>query len=175
MISIHAPTGGATISSNRFHNVLSISIHAPTGGATTSVLWFPYDIVISIHAPTGGATTMRRYITARQELFQSTLPRGERPYHNGICAQPIIYFNPRSHGGSDEDENRIRLSDSAISIHAPTGGATEKLGIKFKTYRISIHAPTGGATIPGLKLDGTPLISIHAPTGGATAKVTKFK
>ena len=56
---------------------LEISIHAPTGGATE----IPVDQrpagKISIHAPTGGAT---RHGTNRNilQIFQSTLPRGER-------------------------------------------------------------------------------------------------
>ena len=55
--------------------------------------------------------------------FQSTLPRGER--------RSVRFRSPFS----------IR-----ISIHAPTGGATEKGLIDAIMFEISIHAPTGGAT-----------------------------
>ena len=76
---------------------------------------------ISIHAPTRGATKMQTPIQNVRE-FQSTLPRGERPY----CCRRLFYeyrfqstlprgerhvrlstfasspyFNPRSHEGSD--------------------------------------------------------------------------
>ena len=34
--------------------------------------------MISIHAPTGGATSGRRLYVHVVDLFQSTLPRGER-------------------------------------------------------------------------------------------------
>ena len=56
----------------------NISIHAPTGGATDCMRRNPVRSEISIHAPTGGAT-----------IF-CALPRVEK-----------TYFNPRSHGGSD--------------------------------------------------------------------------
>ena len=79
VISIHAPTRGATILSLicfllslRFqstllqeerqvytilcYNLVRISIHAPTRGATKDKLIITGQIEISIHAPTRGAT-----------------------------------------------------------------------------------------------------------------------
>ena len=59
-------------------------------------------------------------------LFQSTLPRRERPGWESQCG---LYrcFNPRSHEGSDGstyDPPPI----PAVSIHAPTKGATRSIG-----------------------------------------------
>ena len=78
----------------------------------------------------------------------------------------------------------------AISIHAPTRGATLELSQHSFYHQISIHAPTRGATIyilstpycftyfnprshegsdttgKDIQIDGQ--ISIHAPTRGAT-------
>ena len=82
--------------------------------------------------------------------FQSTLPRGERL----ICPDP-----PHS--------------ITAISIHAPTRGATAfQLSYRF-LRRISIHAPTRGATSTYIHLCFVHVISIHAPTRGATAILAK--
>jgi len=78
-------------------------------------------------------------------IFQSTLPRGERPW---TAANPILadgisihaptwgatfflfgtpicscYFNPRSHVGSDKNFRSLSFG-CYISIHAPTWGAT---------------------------------------------------
>ena len=56
-------------------------------------------------------------------LFQSTLPQGER---HGALSVPCTRhenFNPRSHKGSDQDVSSHWMI-SAISIHAPTRGAT---------------------------------------------------
>ena len=78
IISIHAPTRGATdLSQDRLRN-RSISIHAPTRGATIDQLCESARIKISIHAPTRGATFCR-----------------------GLCYQCCADFNPRSHEGSD--------------------------------------------------------------------------
>ena len=55
---------------------------------------------ISIHAPTRGATLQVDVHGYYPNIFQSTLPRGERHYTcmtNGY----VIDFNPRSHEGSD--------------------------------------------------------------------------
>ena len=77
IISIHAPTRGATMSQEKFNAMMAISIHAPTRGATFIGFDCCFDILISIHAPTRGAT-----LTACTKegfaRFQSTLPRGER-------------------------------------------------------------------------------------------------
>ena len=80
------------------------------------------DFFISIHAPTRGATVFRK--------FQMTTQ---------------VYFNPRSHKGSDFDGD-TRFKQTFISIHAPTRGATF-FGIHSPSrWGISIHAPTRGAT-----------------------------
>ena len=58
--------------------------------------------VISIHAPTRGAT-MTSDETGMVAIFQSTLPREERPTLTVFFPVPC-YFNPRSHERSDTDE-----------------------------------------------------------------------
>ena len=84
----------------------------------------------------------------------------------------------------------------AISIHAPTGGATRPIQWRCSAGRfqstlprgerlytqlaviwelcISIHAPTGGATTLASTVWSSLGISIHAPTGGATFRQFKF-
>ena len=56
-------------------------------------------------------------------------------------------FNPRSHEGSDCKQCSIEVLSQAISIHAPTKGATPKSKPFLLIDAISIHAPTKGATI----------------------------
>ena len=54
---------------------------------------------ISIHAPTQGATLICAVMICFR-LFQSTLPRKERPF--SYCPTSIfVNFNPRSHARSD--------------------------------------------------------------------------
>ena len=59
----------------------------------------------------------------------------------------------------------------AISIHAPTRGATITIFANFIFHIISIHAPTRGATITIFANFIFHIISIHAPTRGATGGV----
>ena len=84
---------------------------------------------ISIHAPTRGATVARSPII-KLKVFQSTLPREERP--------------PGRTGNVDV---------SFISIHAPTRGATFWIKHKGYNFYISIHAPTRGATLTSVPFE----------------------
>ena len=56
-------------------------------------------------------------------IFQSTLPREERPSSAPALKDGTWNFNPRSHERSDAYRRHI-LRHCAISIHAPTRGAT---------------------------------------------------
>ena len=58
LISIHAPTRGATFQADLIRSFSFISIHAPTRGATNISLRSLTLIIISIHAPTRGATAI---------------------------------------------------------------------------------------------------------------------
>ena len=123
VVSIHAPTRGATRCPAAYHGVLQgVSIHAPTRGATISVVSKllghqfqstrprgarrccrfrrPGEFVVSIHAPTRGAT-------------------------GGACAVEAHVL---------------------VSIHAPTRGATQGDVDDVGGFHVSIHAPTRGAT-----------------------------
>ena len=78
IISIHAPTRGATSRKPNGTEVRNISIHAPTRGATIGERDRLNYLFISIHAPTRGAT-----------VLSSVLPPSSS------------YFNPRSYKRSD--------------------------------------------------------------------------
>ena len=77
IISIHAPTRGATRGRQRDIQNSNISIHAPTRGATKKPQEDKTMNEISIHAPTRGATRKGSAVVFIRE-FQSTLPREER-------------------------------------------------------------------------------------------------
>ena len=121
LISIHAPTRGATSSSKVGYASENISIHAPTRGATLiSASRLPYhlnfnprsykrsddEIIrnqfiedISIHAPTRGAT-LKVFTLRINTLFQSTLLQEERhTFHPHRAFHQD--FNPRSYKRSD--------------------------------------------------------------------------
>ena len=122
LISIHAPTNGATfgkdsrMSAHRHFNPRSdersdqcpnhlnakfdISIHAPTNGATV-LIQYPYFFnIISIHAPTNGATKAKigKCPKCKISIHAPTNgATGSRLLLVVVC----IYFNPRSDERSD--------------------------------------------------------------------------
>ena len=117
-----------------------ISIHAPTRGATVGLTEFDVAMLISIHAPTRGATLLH---TQHQlsEIFQSTLPQGERLYYTRNTSYPK-YFNPRSHKGSDVS-SLIGCGWGYISIHAPTRGATSIFADKSEVFNFNPRSHKG--------------------------------
>ena len=102
VISIHAPTRGATVARSRrpprssaFQSTLPRGERQgrrPAGRSAGE---------ISIHAPTRGATLPSRSCIRSSARFQSTLPRGERHLLHQATGRGVD-----------------------ISIHAPTRGAT---------------------------------------------------
>ena len=120
-----------------------VSIHAPTKGATYIEEILPNDTVVSIHAPTKGATHVDIHLNCIVG-FQSTLPRRERRQGIKLGVRPVC-FNPRSHEGSD-DYNTVLRRVVKVSIHAPTKGATPSVRWLLILLFVSIHAPTKGAT-----------------------------
>ena len=105
IISIHAPTRGATISfavgstlsifqstllqeerphEKSLNELMQISIHAPTRGATDELDISSMGEFISIHAPTRGATVELVVANLIYMKFQSTLLQEERRARNRI-------------------------------------------------------------------------------------------
>ena len=169
IISIHAPTGGATIFFDECYRIFRISIHAPTGGAT-------------------------RLVRGRKgaRIFQSTLPRGERLWTARRSSRVLRDFNPRSHGGSDIDPSRkrvgskmnfnprshggsddfstsdlTRLLDFNPRSHGGSDGVAKSAKKAAKDFNPRSH---GGSDNRGVINMTKKIISIHAPTGGATGK-----
>ena len=125
-------------------------------------------------------------------LFQSTLPRGERPAKQ-FWRTPWLRFNPRSRGGATTCISNFSRTKT-VSIHAPAGGATAETiheaarasrfnprsrGGATRWWRCISYAilgfnprSRGGSDIPlryGMA-DGE-AVSIHAPAGGATFSI----
>ena len=144
MVSIHAPTRGATLQGTAKYRGQQVSIHAPTRGATHHRGWSNQQQQVSIHAPTRGATSIIQDRILGSG-FQSTHPHGVRrkfPFLSRIS----IGFNPRTHTGCDATLI-LGSRDCKVSIHAPTRGATGRNNSDRGCYQVSIHAPTRGATL----------------------------
>ena len=127
-------------------------------------------------------------------IFQSTLPHRERhehlmprPYniyfnprsHTGSDSMPpdsllrCRYFNPRSHTGSDQDrQSAIRRMDYFNPrSHTGSDGCTRRWIITGSEFQSTL--PHGERPILEVSNIQTAQISIHAPTRGATAILYK--
>ena len=99
--------------------------------------------------------------------FQSTRPRGARPILSKFN-NLVKGFNPRAHGG--RDPATCGVTDNVLTFQStrPRGARHEQDGVYRRSSAVSIHAPTGGATSIFDSFLFFLVVSIHAPTGGAT-------
>ena len=128
---------------------------------------------ISIHAPTRGAT-----------------------YAQSATENVDVYFNPRSHEGSDlrqsastcqksfqstlprgerQAADSIQARKGIISIHAPTRGATFKDCYRLLCWIFQSTLPRGERQYFHFCSKMLKKISIHAPTRGATTFPGTFR
>ena len=173
-ISIHAPAKGATLTvcrwrraSGRYFNPRSregsdlqvaksnpanqgISIHAPAKGATRHTPSTGSVLYISIHAPAKGATSDLCHLIPPYAIFQSTLPRRERPARRKC---PSVHHH--------------------ISIHAPAKGATAGVGKNFFRYGHFNPRSREGSDLPATPVRASFRISIHAPAKGSVNLVSR--
>ena len=78
---------------------------------------------VSIHAPARGATLPTAVASSCVMRFNPRSRRGERPCHRTQSPVHGRCFNPRSREGSDA-HLAMRVTATAVSIHAPARGAT---------------------------------------------------
>ena len=146
IISIHAPTKGATLMPKKSIDTLAkISIHAPTKGATTSIAASNCELmIISIHAPTKGATICSIPYSLFLRISIHAPTKGATCPYLQMCTH-LFHFNPRSHEGSDLISSSLSV---LIKVFQSTLPRRERLnGINAtQSELISIHAPTKGAT-----------------------------
>ena len=144
LVSIHAPTRGATRGYLQRWDLQAVSIHAPTRGAT----WKPstsFSEKTSFNPRThSGCDESVLLHKQRSHCFN---PRTHSGCDNGCLPKRSNSgcFNPRTHSGCDCIE-MLNTGDIKVSIHAPTRGATSARFHEVTIDNVSIHAPTRGAT-----------------------------
>ena len=99
-VSIHAPTRGATRHGLRGASRGRVSIHAPTRGATLARHVVGGVVRVSIHAPTRGATGLPCQAAHGQDVSIHAPTRGATT-RACCCCRSRIGFNPRAHEGRD--------------------------------------------------------------------------
>ena len=123
---------------------MQVSIHAPTQGATTE----PHVLRGCSQFQSTHPRRVRLpicWLAYNKEMFQSTHPRRVRL--NIRCVPVFLSMfqstHPRRVRHNKAKQNRIGI---AVSIHAPTQGATWIMVTDVIYTDVSIHAPTQGAT-----------------------------
>ncbi len=172
------PRAGANIRNVEVAKVLKVSIHAPARGRTDTAERATGDTMFQSTPPRGGehsaltraawgrcfnprprAGANARPLTAslRHGLFQSTPPRGGEP-----------------------NSRRGRVTNPAVSIHAPARGRTDRGYGRARHLRVSIHAPARGRTAGSTpkrsngRFQSTPPRGGERRSSGAKARRTSF-
>ena len=122
LISIHAPTRGATFTRivHYFHYLFQSTLPRGERPHTTHSVDGIWDFNPRSHEGSDCGKGLQRSTTL---LFQSTLPRGERLPIPQRQSERILFQStlPR---GERRSRSVYSLCHYAISIHAPTRGAT---------------------------------------------------
>ena len=163
-VSIHAPTRGATILTNRWRRSgIGFNPRAHTGrdiiGTKQTVRYESFNprahtgrdksftvrtnlLWVSIHAPTRGATFTLVESATVIRMFQSTRPHGAR--HNELrrLGYDSKFQSTRPHGARRFAHGR-NLSKFLVSIHAPTRGATNRTFLYLQAYQFKSTSPHG--------------------------------
>ena len=84
-ISIHVPAWGTTNLDGNTSSKIYISIHVPAWGTTYQIVDIGLRMLISIHVPAWGTTRLKAIETVLDK-FQSTFPRGERPFFSWLLS-----------------------------------------------------------------------------------------
>ena len=124
IVSIHAPTWGATGGRSRTCEAVKVSIHAPTWGATLLDKADTQSVYRFQSTRPRGARPNITTKTQNKYMFQSTRPRGARHGLMSLHKRKATSFNPRAHVGRDLHNCGQFLLRKNVSIHAPTWGAT---------------------------------------------------
>ena len=191
------PHGVRLLSRISYNSSLSVSIHAPTRGATSPPLHLPAVPCRFNPRTHTGCDLKERRKELVGEGFQSTHPHGVRLSTLGKIFSCTDWFQSTHPHGVRHRGKVQPVLQRAVSIHAPTRGATSIISESvFKVLFQSTH-PHGVRPLFVVAYDSSGCfnprthtgcdfclypyiskhsVSIHAPTRGATVcKVTYYK
>ena len=143
------PHGVRLLSRISYNSSLSVSIHAPTRGATSPPLHLPAVPCRFNPRTHTGCDLKERRKELVGEGFQSTHPHGVRLSTLGKIFSCTDWFQSTHPHGVRHRGKVQPVLQRAVSIHAPTRGATTISCIQQIPSQVSIHAPTRGATFDG--------------------------
>ena len=167
VVSIHAPTRGATLYLSRLIASIWFQSTRPRGARLLQGKVIDGDAFVSIHAPTRGATLLRLLRKQMMEVSIHAPTRGATRLNSPTASIPRS-FNPRAHAGRDHMRAIRRYLKEEFQSTRPRGarpnlGVTVNLDFLFQSTR-----PRGARRVELLNKAFDHLVSIHAPTRGAT-------
>ena len=167
LISIHVPAWGTTSRIQRNSALVKISIHVPAWGTTENDLRF-LDAVLNFNPRSRVGNDRNGHLLMQCSLtFQSTFPRGERPFCNiGYKSAPEFQSTfPRG-----ERPARILYcwQTCMISIHVPAWGTTLFQSLHFCLLRNFNPRSRVGNDSDLILNKMNDVISIHVPAWGTT-------
>ena len=107
-------------------------------------------------------------------VFQSTRPHGARPAGGFRFGRKRSLFQSTRPHGARRAAHAFRIETLAVSIHAPTRGATQDTGGCSHRGDVSIHAPTRGATVRRSELRSRDMFQSTRPHGARLKMHTNF-
>ena len=193
LISIHAPTRGATILCNHRGLVFGFQSTLPREERLSFPCNISFHLIFQSTLPREERQTMRKLTIAELNFNPRSHERSD------VNRQSIVwlwsYFNPRSHERSDHIFV-CEFSGLCISIHAPTRGATRTdrfFSVSYTNFNPRSHERSDSSKASLIaffsyfnprshersdqlreQLERTLKISIHAPTRGATLHVSGY-
>ena len=136
---------GSDIFESIIKDDIEVSIHAPTRGATLSAPYFFFFVLCFNPRSHTGSDSILLAFRVQMCSFNPRSHTGSDNCTTTLFQRPPS-FNPRSHTGSDQSKGPV-IGYKAVSIHAPTRGATTMECTIKQILKVSIHAPTRGATL----------------------------
>ena len=193
LVSIHAPTRGATRTTSscarttrfqftrprgarqfltpRYRIRRGFNSRAHAGRDAQGQDHLPRDGRVSIHAPTRGATRNHQISQNRISEFQFTRPRGAR-HQTTVASWETRGFNSRAHAGRDNTSPTFLPGMGRFNSRAHAGRDTAACRPFSPPSPFQFTRPRG-ARPNELRLQVQLTVSIHAPTRGATLRTRR--
>jgi len=121
IVSIHAPTRGATAKKQKKQTCFQFQSTPPRGGRPRNSSRISNTLSFNPRPHAGGDKPVQNLRSA-WKCFNPR-PHAGGDYLWGRATPPPTSFNPRPHAGGDEQAQRAGEA-YVVSIHAPTRGAT---------------------------------------------------
>ena len=116
------------------------------GSDSWKLMRVPWVVLFQSTLPRGERPAVVWSVCPERSRFQSTLPRGERPFRL-FEAVIMLVFQSTLPRGERPCRGRRHSGGPHVSIHAPARGATLCGPDGAPMHTVSIHAPARGATL----------------------------